>query len=797
MTRSRPRRRRASTATPAFLRPEAELEARIVTALASAFPNIPRDQLLQQRRFTVRLGHNTFEFSSDATWEQTGRADIILFHEDRPLAVLEVKRETLPLTDDDRGQAQSYANQITPRPPLVVVTNGSETRVYDSSSGAPWEPEGSDAAAVSALLAGAAKVAAADMRWAVEALMGRETGVWPEALRSCTTTLLQEMTDPPGESGLPFARDLLFPRRATQRVQALLGQGSTFAVVTGVPVAGKTSVLREFALRADESEFCVLMLRGTGRGLFQELANLFSVTFEWSMSANDARQWLRRMSTAGAGPTLVVAVDGVDPGSSAAADLEELASLRPGPKLKVVLSTDRADGLLRAPNGRTQTALGAHAGEVEVGPLGLQEFRAAKEVLESVGIAFFEGADYAEDYRAPWVLRAIYDAAARHPSYSDPARGLLLPATLGLEWIDTARAAYDGYPDLQRGYRVLARDAIADAGAASTELALMGSNGFVIRQDALSAEGRDQLATLRDQGWVRTGRMANQDVVTPTAPAAFLVELADAAGEELGRRANADPEAAGVWLGRRLDAVYLGDLVGAQAIRSLADATGGFSSGILSGLISIEPKEELVEDALIAFAASDGAVVHLKIENGQARLADRHGVTRGEPVDLGSERSRMYGDTTPWMILAQFARLPTAPVGDDRARVDASLLMQIGRCPFPLLRANAEGLGHLEHDLGDLGRVICQEAGAVESITLAMADLLVRPWEDDDAFIEAVRETGDLPLLHRLMIALRTVRQGGARDRASWAHKRLSVDIVPAVQQAISRRLDREFGGSS
>ena len=231
-----------------------------------------------------------------------------------------------------------------------------------------------------------------------------------------------------------------------------------------------------------------------------------------------------------------------------------------------------------------------------------------------------------------------------------------------------------------------------------------------------------------------------------------------------------------------------------QAIRSFASATGEFSSGILTGLVSIEPKEELVENALIAFAAPDGAIVHLKIENGQARLSDRHGVARGEPVDLGSERTRMYADTAAWMILAQFARLPIARVGDDRARVGASLLMTIGQCRFPLLRANAEGLGHLEHDLGDLGRVICQEAGAVESITLAMADLLSRPWEDEDGFVEAIRETGDLPLMHRLMIALRTVRDG-APDRASWAHARLSGDILPAVREALNAGLDRVADG--
>jgi transcriptional regulator with XRE-family HTH domain len=82
------------------------------------------------------------------------------------------------------------------------------------------------------------------------------------------------------------------------------------------------------------------------------------------------------MSGGVAGPVLVVAIDGVDPGTAMAADLEELASLRPGARLKVILTTDRPEELVKAPNGRGGTALSAHATRIELGPLGLDEFRA-------------------------------------------------------------------------------------------------------------------------------------------------------------------------------------------------------------------------------------------------------------------------------------------------------------------------------------------------------------------------------------------------------------------------------------
>src|SRR5262245_30496382 len=119
-----PKAKKEKAKSPDVARAEAELESRVAAALALAFQHIPRDQLVQQRRFSVRLGHQKHEFDSAAQWEQSGRADILIFYDGRPLAVLEIKREGLALTPVDYEQAQSYANQLTPRPPLVVVTNG-------------------------------------------------------------------------------------------------------------------------------------------------------------------------------------------------------------------------------------------------------------------------------------------------------------------------------------------------------------------------------------------------------------------------------------------------------------------------------------------------------------------------------------------------------------------------------------------------------------------------------------------------------------------------------------------------
>lgn len=753
-------------------------------ALGRAFPSVPRRNFRHQERFVVTVGHETLEVDGLRDWKVVGRADIILFHQDRPIAVVELKRTGLDLTDDDRRQGQSYANQLTPRPPLVIVTNGSDCRLFDSSTGAPLVSESTEGEIVTKLFENAAKVAAANLDWAIEVLMGPDAGVWPGAVRARTRHVLDQMTGTASTHAKPFVTDFLIPRVATVAVKRAFDAGQSTILVTGAPLSGKSHILREFAERMATSEtYAVFLIRGGrgGAGLFQRIANMLSAALEWAVTEDDIRQWLRRLSRSVGDPVLVLAIDGVVPDSPIANDIEEISESGFGSRLRLLATTDDAGGLLSGSNGRDVTALGETAQTIQVEVLSQVEFQKAQEVLAAHRIGFLKGANFAGEYRAPWLLRTLLADISQDSRHAD--HDVVLSSMLGIWFIDAVRKRFAAVGEAARGFRLLARDFVADVARTSSELALEISHGFVVRRDALQQPTRDVIDNLASQGWLRTYRHAGgEDVIAPRAPDLFLSELAYAIAEELERQAATDPREAGRWLADRLEGVFLGDLIGAQAIRDMATRQGGFSSGLLVGLHDRAPRAKPFREGVVAFQKPDGTLQDLRINgDGTATLLDAARHPLGDPVDLEGELSQTYGPMAGWMILAQLAYLPAAVGDDDRPSMGGSLLLEIGTCPFPLMRPARDPIGHLVHDIAGHGSVLCVENGIVEPATSAMQQFFTAQWKDADSWLDEALSRNSLPLLNRILIALRQVRHVSTGARKEWAKKMLKDRIDPAI----------------
>jgi hypothetical protein len=87
-----------------------------------------------ETKFQVRLGRTVVRVGSDREQSSlAGRLDLLVQNDHgENLFVVEVKSPTEKLADRDRDQAISYARLLEHIAPFAVVTNGSETRLYDT-----------------------------------------------------------------------------------------------------------------------------------------------------------------------------------------------------------------------------------------------------------------------------------------------------------------------------------------------------------------------------------------------------------------------------------------------------------------------------------------------------------------------------------------------------------------------------------------------------------------------------------------------------------------------------------------
>ncbi len=93
------------------------------------------DEIKAETRFTIQLGHNTLVVEGQGASHRdqaTGLSDILLTRHGRPLAIVETKAPNHALNEKDALQALSYARLLLEMAPYAIVTNGRDTRVYDT-----------------------------------------------------------------------------------------------------------------------------------------------------------------------------------------------------------------------------------------------------------------------------------------------------------------------------------------------------------------------------------------------------------------------------------------------------------------------------------------------------------------------------------------------------------------------------------------------------------------------------------------------------------------------------------------
>ncbi|MGI8508656.1 MAG: hypothetical protein ACR2MQ_04970 [Gemmatimonadaceae bacterium] len=289
---------------------EADVDARVVMPYLAAL-GIQPDQIRAQRTFSIRLGR-TMVHSVDSRTSQSGRLDYLVVRADgRPLFVVELKRPSEALTDDDRDQGISYARLLDQIAPIVLVTNGTESRLYDSITREQLQDP-----AAAALNRGDGHLVDDDfVRVRAEALehfVGYSPANVAAFSRMQRDTRMATLRGD-GQHTRKYERDLYIPRdEVRRRVRDFLQSQSTVFALGGASGSGKTN---EMCALAEElgQEHVVLFFSGAELvGSFsRSLADEFDWRFSEALPLVQVCRRLARLSDHSARPVLIF-IDAVD-----------------------------------------------------------------------------------------------------------------------------------------------------------------------------------------------------------------------------------------------------------------------------------------------------------------------------------------------------------------------------------------------------------------------------------------------------------------------------------------------------
>lgn len=778
---------------------EADLEAEIHNALKVAFPWLKPGDLRHQTRFSFKFGRSKIEIDGASVSKAEARSDILIFHRDRPLAVLELKRRGASLTKDDKEQGLSYANMLQPRPPLVVVTNGNDIMLLASHTGDEWTPVSPSEAELAKLLEAAAKTAGTDLQHAVEVLLGPSSTIWTAAIRSTTALTINDLSGAWNDRLLPFVTNFVIPRAATQNIYAELKGDKRLVLLKGAPLVGKSCVLRELCSKTLQNEdFVILFLEADGNagaGVFQSLANLLADALGWSVSTEHVRSWLRRLSF-GTDPTLVLAIDGMGVfRDEVRRDIEELTSDAYGAKLRAVLAVDDTivERLILNETRRKKTRIGRRAAVVSVGLLNDSEFRKTLDHLwndHHIGVML--GGDAAPELRIPWILRAVVASFVNDPQYLD-GNVAVIPPLLGLDLVMYVREQFKDDHDLRRQYQELAQAVLADCKDSQRPISLIleSISAFVIRRKTLATiMEREDILSLMQSGYLKPRMHASGEYIfVPRLPELLLSEIALLLSNELNQKIRNDVNRAGDWIAAFTSKLPLGDLIGAQAILDYSSTVGHLPLDFITHLLNNRPHRQTIRPGTRGALHVPGAgVVELQFKENGLIVATAGGQETTILQDEDEHECEMYADMGSWLILSYLCRKPLIAQShkDSRTfgRLDPTLLMEIGSSKIVLQRPSGDIKrdSHLTHCLPGHGSIVCHKAGIVEPITLSILQFLGRDGSKATKWIYEVVERKSLPLLARVHIALKQLSDTCETHTVEWAKKMIDEVVDPAFK---------------
>jgi len=736
---------------------EATLEAKVHQVLENIFPTFKQVGVTHQVSFSVKFGHRNLTVNNKPPGHYNKAvADVLLTIADKPVILLEIKADGHKITQEDIDQGISYGRLVAQIPPITAISNSTDTRLFNTFTKDRLDESEVDESLIAKILAQGLKVAAADVRSAVETLMGSDPRFFAQVAKQITQGHLQHQLGPVQDLLKAVSPDFQLQRNLVDLIFHQNSIGRPVIAIRGGAFSGKTNLLYQLFKRAEsQSGFYVLYwdCNEATFGIFQKLANELSSTLSYSIDREKVRAWFITIKQRDPNTRLFFCFDNLDfdTNNGIVAEVTELISLFQGTSNTVVYTVDdyKYEKIAYVDDRPYKTALGEGGVLLDLDMLDDQEYQAAMRTLrENFQIVIARGGAHSALYRQPRILRLLTAEIVR--GARDDGSITLLDAVPDDRILTALKSNKLFVPKNIERYRNFCLAVLADMKShhKTPEVSIISHGTGMIRFATYNNLFKKEYKKLAQTGLVGKRTYGGVEYVVPRVPELLSGCAVDVIYDRMNScfRNENFKEVADILL--KLSAYFpYSEIVGCQVLRKIGSSgEWEFFSGVVSSLLERPPIGQPVSSAdVMLFEQAIGTVT--------------------ASVSAGEDDGRMFDSPLPYLILSHLAKTPLGlidPGDHDELAFWHTLLYTLASTDAPLFPIeNGRFIGQQGLQMWEIrgvGSFISQEEGVIEPIVQSLSEAILHKHDSVERLYERALAEENLIAMWRIQLANEAAR---------------------------------------
>jgi len=739
---------------------EATLEARLERVLTTVFPTFREVNVEHQKSFSIKFGHHNVDVDLKAPSTYPSRAilDILLTIGGKNIILLELKKESLALTDDDVSQGISYARLVHPMPPLTLISNGTDNQFYNTYTKEKIEATSVDLDFIQRLTDNSFHLATKDFKEAVNLLLNREPELFSKIINQITETKFQRLVGDIDDFKKPICNDFIIERQNIDKVISFFSGGASLVGIIGSAFTGKTNLLYQFFLKVKNEKNFLLYLdcNDHNYSIFQQLANHFTQNAKISITKDKIREWLINSLTDLPEGKFYLLLDNFnsDIPEAIKSEIIELIDIFKGVNHHTLYTLDEFNykRVAYVENRQYKTIIGEQSKLIQLDELSDDEYNAANRFLfNKYRITIEHGGHYTPEYREPRILRHLV-SIYRGEAEVDEGKFSKIDAVPNFNLLNAISANKTYTRQIHDLYQKITFCFFAEKELRKkdADLSIMASGSGAITTNSFKKFFPDDFGTLVKSSVVVFREIRNGMTIIYPKFQELIAKHSIPIISKLIIQENSQSKRIEELCTLLIDTVtpipYC-DIVATGVLMEIARKNEvDLFSELVQQLLKIPPRFEKVEGGTKILMYSEG-VGHVQI-------------SFEDDMDEGG----FVADFLPYAILSQIAAYPLGLVDNEEYSVYAFhlyLMYEVGSSKEFLRRADVRSLQNMKplesFDWEGVGHLISGHEGIIEPIVQSIQKCFLSIPEEIKRLYERGFEENNVNLLYRIYLALRTM----------------------------------------